>query len=50
METKKTSLLEQLGMRRANAEGPLCLWSPENNRLIAGYSRLKKRRRTKETE
>lgn len=42
MRTKPTHLLERLGMRHCDAEGPMCLWSPDNNKLISGYQRIKK--------
>lgn len=42
MRTNSTTLLEKLGMRHCDAEGPMCLWSPENNKLISGYQRIKK--------
>ncbi|WP_170266369.1 hypothetical protein [Phaeocystidibacter luteus] len=49
MQTKATSLLERLGMRHADVEGPMCLWSPDNNKLITGYKRIKNRLRKTES-
>ncbi len=43
MRSANNELLEKLGMRRTEAEGPLCLWSPENNKLISGYRKIKNR-------
>ncbi len=50
MRTKSSELLENLGMRQTQVEGPMCLWSPENNRLISGYRNFKKRLRKSNKE
>ncbi|GGH67435.1 hypothetical protein [Phaeocystidibacter marisrubri] len=50
MRTTAPNILEKLGMRKANVEGPLCLWRPENNRLISGYKKVKSMVRKSESE
>lgn len=38
-----SNLLERLGVRKAEVEGPLYHWDPDSSRLITGYKKVKKK-------